>query len=168
MIGQFLIRAIISGHLWPPIGLLSFGIFAMVWQVAIRVPEEAAFKEQGVETLGEIIELRKEKVGWLVSSSRGARIHIVKTEFTDPTGTRQRFEDEVSRRSYADLSVGDSLRVIYVSDRPSMARLLIREHRISPDQNFNLWLWISGIAALWLAITLMFRFRSKIAKVHSL
>ncbi|MEO0447016.1 MAG: DUF3592 domain-containing protein [Verrucomicrobiota bacterium] len=155
-LGEYLIRAIMRGHPWPAALLLAFSLFVMAWQMVVRVPEETAYREHGVETTGRITELRKERFGLFRSATPGARKHTVVAEFTIQGGSTQRVEDEVSRRTFGGLSVGDAVSVRYVSDAPTKARLAIREYRATPRANFLLWQWIGGFAAIWLVVTLIF------------
>ena len=157
VIGGYIFESIINHRIWPPCGLLAFSVFVMIWQISVRIPEEEAFRDQGAQTMGSIIDLKKERVGMFRSSTPGARIFTVLTRFQDQSGDTFQFEDEVSRKTFGDLAIGNSVLVRYIPDNPDMARLQIREHRVSPSQNFTLWKWIGGGAALWLVANIVRR-----------
>lgn len=157
VIGSYIFDSITSHRIWPPCCLLAFSAFVMIWQISVRVPNEEAFREHGAQTMGSIIDLRKERVGMFRSSTPSARIFTVLTRFQDQSGETFQFEDEVSRQTFSGLSIGNSVLVHYVQYNPEMARLQIRKHRVSPSQNFTLWKWIGGGAALWLAANIVRR-----------
>jgi len=157
MIGRYIFDSIISYRIWPPCCLLAFSAFVMIWQISVRIPEEKAFREHGAETMGTIIDLKKERVGLFGSSTPGARIFTVLTRFKDQSGDTFQFEDEVSRQTFGGLAIGSSVLVHYVQNNPDMARLEVREYRLSPRNNFTLWKWIGGGAALWLAANIVRR-----------
>ncbi|MEM1223671.1 MAG: DUF3592 domain-containing protein [Verrucomicrobiota bacterium] len=155
VIGRYIFDSIIRHRIWPPCCLLAFSVFVMIWQISVRMPEEEAFRELGAQTMGSVIGLKKERVGLSSSSTPGARIFTVLTQFQDQNGDTFQFEDEVSRQTFGGLAIGSSVLVHYVQDNPDMARLQIREYRVSPSTNFTLWKWIGGGAALWLAANIV-------------
>ncbi|MEO0509402.1 MAG: DUF3592 domain-containing protein [Verrucomicrobiota bacterium] len=157
IIGRYILDAIIGYRMWPPCCLLAFSVFVMTWQIYVRIPEEEAFRERGVLTKGSIIDLNKERVGLFSSSTPGARIFTVVTQFQDRSGDFFQFEDEVSRQTFSGLTIGNRVLVQYIPDDPDKARLQIREYRVSPSENFTLWKWIAVIGGSWLAANVVFR-----------
>jgi len=126
----------------------------MAWQTTVRAPQEQRFRDLGVEVSGQIVALRKERR--LRTKSRGARAFVVTTVFNSEDGVPRRFDDEVSRRTFHKLRVGDPIAVRYVPGRADGARITIREHRASPGQTFKVFAWIGGLSAVWLFATMIY------------
>ena len=152
MLKRWIAQELRRGNPWIPTLVLAFGLFGMAWQEVVRVPEEAAFRERGAETTGQIVGLRKAR-RWRTTSP-GSRTFIVTTTYSSSDGAVHQFDDEVTRRTFSRLAIGDPVTVRYVVGGADQARLTIREHRLSPAQNFTLFAWISGGAAIWLVFSL--------------